>query len=251
MRRLPFTFDDICQESSIQTDCHQLDGRDFGIKIIVPEQLHSSPPFNATAYAYLQLLRNEIFEYGTIEFPNLPLNKTNHTLAQRSPKQHSYSSNPFLTDYCQQPHQDTPSYPTAFWLGKKRQYFATWLMSIQGVVEYKKLCQEHPQLNNEEIHRQLQPKSLDNKTGLLVNHNPGLILIDNSEQHQLYHTRSCQFVAFDQNPEFEEETPMYAFNEIGLLHYIDSLDSRRGDNHKDPEDLQNTKDFMAYEGPLR
>ena len=245
MKRKPFTFDDIKQECDIRTNCYQLDGRSLGLQIFVPQEIQAQHPFNATAYAYLQLLRKEIHEFGTIEFPQLALNKTNHTLAQRSPKQHAYSPNPFLTDYCQQPHQDTPPYPTAFWLAEPRHYFATWLMSFNGLQEFQQLSRSQPELSTEALHRQLQPQSLSNKTGILVNHQPGLILIDNSQHHNLYHTRSCLFPAYDKNPNFETETPMYAFNEIGLLHYIDELDIRRGNEDKDSDDLAAVKEFMA------
>jgi len=40
---------------------------------------------------------------------------------------------------------------------------------------------------------------------------------------------------------------MYAYNEQGLLHYIDQLDSRRGAGDRCDEDLQQVKAFLAGE----
>jgi hypothetical protein len=91
-----------------------------------------SGPYASTAYTFLQQLRGAIREHGLIEFPGLPVNPTNHTLAQRAPWEHAYSQNPYLTGFCQLLHQDTPPYPTAFWLGAERRFFATWVTSRQG-----------------------------------------------------------------------------------------------------------------------
>jgi hypothetical protein len=37
---------------------------------------------------------------------------------------------------------------------------------------------------------------------------------------------------------------MYAFNEVGLLNYIDQLDSRRGQQWRDHEDLAAVRAFL-------
>lgn len=247
MRRQAFTFADIERECHIETDCYQLDGKALGCKVFVPEALQQQYPFNASAYGFLQELRKRIFEFGTIEFPDLPVNKTNYTLAQRSPKEHEYSPNPYMTDICQFPHQDTPPYPTAFWLPDQRRYFATWLMSLQGVKRFHEYCRANPALGIEDLHRDLVPESLQQGIGLLVNQTPGLILIDNSNHRSLYHARTCNFAAVADHPGYKTDAPMYAFNEEGLLHYIDELDIRRGDEGRDPEDAAQVRAFMADE----
>lgn len=247
MHRKPFTFNDILAESTIETGCYRLDGKSLGIKIHVPDALFSQHPYNATAYAFLQQLRAQILEFGTVEFPGLPVNKTNYTLAQRAPKEHGNHPNAYMTDICQQPHQDTPPYPTAFWLDTPRQYFATWVMSLQGLNHAMEYSRSHARFSIEEKHRVLVPQSLANNTGLLFNQSPGLLLIDNSNHHKLYHARTCNFSAVAKNPDYRSDAPMYAFNEIGLLEYIDSLDIYRGDNDKDEYDAQDVKAFMAQE----
>ncbi|TNF34613.1 MAG: hypothetical protein EP312_05985 [Gammaproteobacteria bacterium] len=245
MARTPFTLADIERDCRVQSGIHTLDGRPLGLRITVPAELHAQHPYNASAYAFLQHLRAAIFEYGTLEFPGLPVNRCNHTLAQRSPEQHRYSANPYLTDYYQAPHQDTPPYPTAFWLGAPRRYFGTWVISLQGLHRYSQYTREHPQHDIENIHRALVPESLANGTGLILNREPGLLLIDNSEHRHLYHARSADITALANHPQPSEETPMYAFNEIGLLHYINTLDERRGTQDRDAEDLAETQAFMA------
>lgn len=250
MRRQPFTFSDIEKECAVEAGCYQLDGGVLGCKVSVPQALQQRYPYNGSAYGFLQALREAIFAFGTIEFPGLPLNKTNYTLAQRAPQQHAYSQNPYLTDICQQPHQDTPPYPTAFWLAQPRRFFATWLMSVEGMQAFYAFRQVHPQMPLDEVHRQLVPQSLVQQTGLLVNQQPGLILMDNSEHRQLYHARTCNFAAVAAEPDYKQDAPMYAFNEVGLLHYIDTLDSRRGEEGRDREDLQAVADFLAQEGRL-
>ncbi|HEY9036811.1 MAG TPA: hypothetical protein VIM96_08895 [Pseudomonadales bacterium] len=247
MTRSPFTLADIARECTIETGIHALDGHALGLRITVPAGLHNRYPYNASAYAFLQQLRDAIFEYGTVEFPELPVNPCNHTLAQRSPEQHRYSANPYLTDYCQAPHQDTPPYPTAFWLGAPRQYFATWVMSVAGVTRFLQYRQAHRHETIEAIHRALVPESLNNGSGLLLNRQPGLLLIDNSEHRQLYHARTADFAALANNPAPAEDTPMYAFNEVGLMHYIDTLDERRGPHDRDARDLADMRTFMAAE----
>lgn len=118
MSRVPFNFSDIEAECHLETGSYSLDGRTIGATILVPPGLYHRYPYNATAYGFLQQLRQPIYEFGTIEFPGLPVNKCNHTVAMRHPHQHGYSDNPYLTRFCQDPHQDTPPYPSAFWLGR-------------------------------------------------------------------------------------------------------------------------------------
>ena len=74
MYRPAFSFDDIAAECTVTTGCYRLDGRLLGLRIAVPEALHGCHPFNASAYDFLQQLRKEIFKWGIIEFPGLPLN---------------------------------------------------------------------------------------------------------------------------------------------------------------------------------
>jgi hypothetical protein len=80
-----------------------------------------------------------------------------------------------------------------------------------------------------------------------VNHAPGLILIDNSEHQQLYHARTCRFDAVAQNPHYTEDAPMYAFNEIGLLNYIDTMDEQRGEQDRDAAEQKIISDFISAE----
>ena len=91
------------------------------------------------------------------------------------------------------------------------------------------------------------PESLSDGSGLLLNHEAGLILIDNSDAQRLYHARTCQFAEVEANPDYDSDAPMYAFNEPGLLNYIDQLDSRRGQHDRCAEDLAEVKVFMAQE----
>ncbi len=247
MKRKPFTFSDLQAECRIETECYSLDGRRIGARVFVPTERYTHYPYNASAYVFLQYLRQAIFEYGTIEFPDLPLNKTNHTVAMRHPRQHHYSNNPYLNSFFQQPHQDTPPYPTAFWLDHPRRYSATWVISMEGLQQWSILAEKNPGWSTEAIHRQLVAKTLADGSGLLFTQNPGLFLFDNSERQQLYHARTCNFSATEENPDHREDTPAYAFNEIGLLNYIDTLDSRRGHEDRDDEDLQAVKAFIAQE----
>lgn len=251
MPRQSFTFADLAQECRIETGCYALHGfsnsRRVGAKIFVPHTLFSRYPYNASAYTFLQTLRNEIFEYGTIEFPGLPLNRSNYTIAMRAPREHSYSSNPYLTNECQHLHQDTPPYPTAFWLGEERHYFATWIVSLPGLQRYAQFTREHPGMAMNDVHRTLVPESLAQGTGMVVNHSPGLILIDNSEHQQLYHARTCRFDAVEKNPHYSKDAPMYAFNEIGLLNYIDTMDEQRGMADRDAAEQKIVADFIAEE----
>lgn len=245
MQRQAFTFDDLSRECEIRLGHRHIDGRAIGIEIRVPGPLQDRYPFNASAYAFLQQLRQVIDAAGLIEFPELPVNRTNHTLAQRAPWEHSYSSNPYLTDICQSPHQDTPPFPTAFWLGASRQFFATWLISDRGLAAFVELSKEEPGLDIDTLHRRLVPATLTERTGLLINRSPGLVLLSNGAGQKLYHARTCNFAAVAAAPESSPDTPMYAYNEMGLLQYMDSLDSRRGEADRDPIDLAEVKTFLA------
>lgn len=247
MNRKPFNFNDLQHDCHIETGCYTLDGRTLGARVTVPPELYDRYPYNASAYAFLQELRAAIHQYGTIEFPDLPVNRCNHTVAMRHPYEHGYSDNPYLTRFCQDPHQDTPPYPTAFWLGQPRNYSATWVMSDRGLQDYLDHARQNPDQSTEEIHQQLLPRALGDKSALLLNYDPGLLLIDNSEHQRLYHCRSSRFEAMAQNPDHAVDAPMYSYNEIGLLNYIDVLDSRRGEGHRDAADLAAVKQFMDGE----
>lgn len=248
MARIPFSFKDLEQECRVEFNCYQLDSRALGLKIYVPRELWNRYPFNATAYAFLQQLREQIFDFGTIEFPGLPVNRINHTLAQRAPWEHAYSSNTYMTDYCQQPHQDTPPYPTGFWLDDDRRYFSTWVLSLAGANQFFDYARSNPNLSIEELHKALVAKSLEQKTGLLANQGAGLLLIDNSAHQSLYHARTCNFDVLAQNLDYQADSPMYAYSEIGLLNYIDVLDSRRGSQDRDLGVQAEVKEFMNNEG---
>lgn len=227
----------------------QLDGAALGMRINIPSQLHRQAPFTATAYTYLHALREDIHRHGIVWLPTLPVNKTNHTLAQRSPHQHRYSSNHYLTDICQAPHQDTPPHPTAFWLSGERRFSATWVMGEAGAQRYYQFAQQHPHLGIEQIHRQLVPDSLYNSWGLLINQQAGLILIDNSQHAKLYHARTSHFAAVDALPTdsvaHHTDIPMYAYNVIGLLYYIDQLDEQRGTAHRDAAEIAAIRQRLA------
>jgi hypothetical protein len=249
MTRKPIDFSDIKQDCTIVEGCHRIDGRDFGAQITVPNELRKQWPYNTSAYDFLQFLRPQIQHYGTIEIADLAVNKTNYTLAQRAPQQHGYSSNYYITDRCQSPHQDTPPFPTAFWLDRRRQFFATWIISEQGLQRFSECQRQQPAASIEQIHQQLIDDSLEQQYGILVNQSPGLILIDNSDHHRLYHARTCNFSAQHGQPDFSQDSPMYAFNEVGLLHYIDSLDSRRGDEGRDEKAVAEVAKFIR-DNPL-
>jgi hypothetical protein len=246
MARVPFNFSDLEQDCEISIGHYRLDTRCLGARVQVPAELYGVYPYNGSAYGFLQQLQPAIYELGVIEFPDLPLNKTNFTLAQRAPTEHTYSSNPFLTDRCQQPHQDTPPLPTAFWLDTARRYFATWLLTAAGLRDFATYTASNPHFDLETVHRELVPRSLEAGTGLLLNQTPGLLLIDNSAHQALYHARTCNFSALQQAPTQLIDSPMYAFNEIGLLNYIDQLDSRRGNEGRDVRDLQEVQAFLAH-----
>lgn len=247
MAKAAFTFNDLARECQVESGHYLLDGRQLGLRIVIPEALKSEYPYNGSAYGFLQQLRAEIFASGIVEFPGLPVNPVNHTLIQRAPQQHSYSSNTYMTDRCQSPHQDTPPYPTAFWLNQPRKYFATWVVSQQGMQKFYD-CLDQKLLSVEQIHSYLVPQTLMDKSGLLLNQLPGLLLIDNSSSQNLYHARTCDFTAQASHPGFETDTGMYAFNEVGLLHYIDRLDSRRGGADRDDTEKHQILEFMQKEG---
>lgn len=248
MPRVPFSFADIAAECRVETAVHRLDGRALGARIHVPDALRGRYPYNGSAYGFLQQLRSAILDYGLLEFPDLPLNPQNYTLAQRAPQQHQYSSNPYLTDFCQQPHQDTPPYPTAFWLPAPRRYFATWVMGEPGL--QRVMAAQRNGRTLDEVHRALQAQSVAQGWGLLLNQQPGLLLIDNSAHNGLFHARTGNWTAQRQQPDFDSDTPMYAFNEVGLLHYLDVMDSRRGRAHRHAAEREEVQRFMAAETPF-
>ena len=247
MHNKRFTLADLQQECRVTAGSHRLAGRELGLVIEVPAELQAQYPYNAPVYTLMQQLRQAIFTYGWIVFPGLQFNLCNYTLAQRAPQQHRYSSNPYLTDYCQLPHQDTPPYPTAFGLLQERRFFATWLLTEDAVAHFMALRQQQPGASIDALHRQAVAATLKAQTAILVNQQPGLILIDNSNRQSLYHARTCNFAAIDGQPDVNEDTPMYAFNEIGLLHYIDQLDSQRGMAYRDAGHAQAVQAFMAQE----
>lgn len=246
-KRNAFTLSDIAAECQLQPAIYTLDQRQLGLRIDVPAALQSQYPYNASAYTWLQQLRPSIFEYGIIEFPELALNSCNHTVAMRHPAEHQYSDNPYLNSFFQSPHQDTPPYPTAFWLGGKRRFAATWVMSLQGRNAFAALQADAPTRSLATIHRALIPTLLNQKQSLLLNTRAGLTLLDNSKHNNLYHARTCQFDAVAAQPNACQDTPTYAFNEIGLLHYIEQLDSRRGEHDRDSDDLAIMQAFLQNE----
>ncbi|CAA0094747.1 Uncharacterised protein [BD1-7 clade bacterium] len=243
-----FTFSDIEQDCDIETGVYTLDRKKFGAVIHVPDALKQQYPYNVSAYEFMQQLRQPIFEFGTLELPGLAVNKQNHTLAQRSPFEHSYSSNTYTTDLCQLPHQDCPPYPTAFWLPEQRRFSATWVMSETGLNHFHQHQQAFPSMPIEERHQLLVDRSLEEGWGLLYNQQPGLLLIDNSQHHRLYHARTANFAAMESTDNHQTDTAMYAFNEIGLLQYIDMLDERRGNQDRDAAEVSEVRRFMAEEG---
>ncbi len=243
MKAREFLFSDLCSECRIDTGTHRLNGG-LGVRIVVPPELQRQWPYNAGAYDFLRCLRGSIEEYGIIEFPDLPVNRRNHTLAQRDPSEHTYSRNNYLTTRCQQPHQDTPPHPTAFWLPAPRKYSATWVLTRQGAEAYFKR-QRASGLDDNELHRELVPQFNERGLSTLVNQRPGLVLLDNSEARQLYHARTCNFLALEASTaESLADTPMYAFNEVGLLNYLHSLDERRGEADIDADERARVAERM-------
>ncbi len=233
MQNRAFSWNDIEAECQVTTHCFYIE-KPLGAEIIVPKALQNQYPYNGSVYDWLYFLREEIKQLGYLHFPQLPINKCNYTLAQGAPQQHRYSNNPFMTSWFQEPHQDTPPYPTAFGLEQERRFFATWLLGQEYLYRFFELKQQGMAL--EQIHRQLVPESISNQAGLLINTQPGLSIIDNSDYHPLYHARTCQIEAVKQQPDFDSDAKMYAFNEVGLLYYIDQMDSERGQAFRDEED---------------
>ncbi|MCG8671210.1 MAG: hypothetical protein MI867_17525 [Pseudomonadales bacterium] len=244
-----FSFKDFIRECSIEESCYRLHYksgyRNLGARVSVPRELFNTAPFNRSAYDFLQFFREEIFEFGLIEFPDLPVNLSNYTVAMRSPLEHSYSANPYLTEPCQSPHQDTPPYPTAFWLGEERKLSATWVMTDLAVEAFTEAQRSRNYASIEEIHKALVPKSLEQQSSILLNYRPGLLLIDNSEHHQLYHAKTCRFNNKEFLQDLNHDTPMYTFNEVGLLNYMDSLDEQRGFAHRDQQEAKWVREFNS------
>lgn len=251
MNRPQFSFKDIAEECAIEYDYltlkHSNGVRQFGAKISVKPDQFNNFPYNASAYDFLQFLRQEIYEFGVIEIPGLPINKQNYTVAMKAPAQHSYSSNPYLTEPCQSPHQDTPPYPTAFWLPSERLISATWLLSDLGAQRFHHYRQRHREQSIEKAHEVLVPQTIEAQEGLLVNYQPGLILIDNSQHHQLYHAKTQRFENIKMGISIETDTPMYSFNEQGLLNYMDSLDEQRGPANKNQQEAFAVAEFLQRE----
>lgn len=246
MSNSTFTFHDIEQDCHIESGQYSLGGRALGLRIHVPQALYEKAPYNCSAYRWMQQLRSLIYDCGIVEFPGLPVNKCNYTLAQCAPQQHSYSDNPYLTDLCQSPHQDIPPYPSAFWLEEKRKYSATWLLSSEGANNFYRAAARR-ELSIDELHRTLLPASLADGHGALINREPGLTLLDNSAQQSLYHARTCNFSALESARPPITDTPMYAYNEPGLLQHIDQLDSRRGAAHRNAIEREQVREFLAAE----
>ncbi len=242
-----FTLNDLLQECDTCEGHHCIDGQRLGLKIFIPQELYSSFPFNVTVYDFIQQLRGEIFEYGIIEMPSLPFNRCNYTLSQKDPTEHSYSQNSYTTDFCQAPHQDTPPYPTAFGLLSPRKHSATWVMKTVMLERFYQYQAQHRSLSVDELHQQLIQKSLDEGSSILVNQEPGLLLIDNSDHQSLYHARTSLVDQSDRYCKIRHDSPVYAFNEIGLLNYIDSLDEHRGDEFRSESEKQRVIQFLESE----
>lgn len=248
--RVQFTLHDLLAECTSDVGVYRLDDgaeRRLGLRVHVPPGLMGRGPYASTAYSFLQQLRGAIHEHGLIEFPGLPVNPTNHTLAQRAPWEHAYSQNPYLTGFCQSLHQDTPPYPTAFWLGAERRFFATWVTSRQGPRRLDAAQRAARAATVDALHEALVPASLNEGWGALVNHRPGLLLLDNSEACGLYHARTCLPGAGAAARALEPDAPSFAFNEVGLLEYIDTLDERRGAEHRCADDRAEVLAFLRHE----
>lgn len=248
--RVPFRLADLLAECASEVGVYALRDGDrpaLGLRIHVPAALLRTYPYSGTAYGFLQQLRADIQTHGLIEFPGLPVNATNHTLAQRAPWEHGYSQNPFLTGFYQDLHQDTPPLPTAFWLDGPRRYFATWVTSREGMRRLREAQRGVPGRSLSELHAELVPTSVAEGWGALVNHQPGLLLLDNSDTCALYHARTARSEADGAAREAVPEPPSYAFNEVGLLQYIDTLDERRGEAHRSAEDRAQVIAFLSDE----
>lgn len=246
--RVPFTFEDIAAECSVDYECHALgdDGARLGARVHVPPELFSAPIYRSSAYAFMQQLRAAIAEHGLIEFPNLPLNPQNHTLAQRAPSEHEYSSNPFLTGLCQRLHQDTPPYPTAFWLGAARRASATWVACASAAAEFNRATAHLGDADLPAAHAQWVPRLVTEGRATLVNRAAGLVLLDNSEAQRLFHCRTNVVDGERPAPPATAEAPLHAFNEMGLLQHM-QLDERRGTAHFCEEERRRIAEFVAQE----
>ena len=250
-----FTFNDLAADCKIEQHCYDLNNRNgvkkLGLRIHVPPALFDCHPYSASAYTFMQQLRELIFEFGIVEFPNLPVNKSNYTLAQRAPEQHLYSDNTYLTDHCQLPHQDIPPYPSGFWLEKPRQFSATWIMSDIAAQQFNDFSKSNSSITINEMHKQFIAQSMETKQSVLRNREPGLLLLDNSPRQSLFHARTCIFEAWEKmtrNNDTEiADSPMYAFNEPGLLQHIDFLDSRRGMEFRNQREQESVRQFIAKE----
>lgn len=234
MPKTTLTWQDIEQECRIEYGIYLL-GQARGARVFIPTELQRQAPYNTSIYQFFAALREQIKAFGIIEFPQFTFNKINYTLAQAAPWQHQYSHNPFMTSWWQEPHQDTPPYPTAFGLEEERSFFATWLMTEKVVRDYF----SHPAATIEEKHRLLVPQSLAQGEAVLINQQAGLTLIDNSGD--LYHARTCTMSTQNPHLNAEQDSPMYAFNEVGLAFYMQQLDSQRGDAFRDNEEQQRIK----------
>lgn len=249
--RKTFTFNDFVQPCHLEEKIYQLKykscTRNLGARITIPEELMGAYPYNVSAYDFLQFFRKQIFEFGIIEIPQLPLNLSNYTVAMLAPEEHQYSQNPYLNERCQSPHQDTPPYPTAFWLGDERKLSATWVLTDLAVEQFFDERKASPQKSIETIHRTIVPKTIEDQSSLLLNYQPGLLLIDNSNHHQLYHAKTCRFENRELTPTLQHDNPMYSFNEVGLLNYMDNLDEKRGQQNKDEEEKDWVREFLRIE----
>ena len=90
-------------------------------------------------------------------------------------------------------------------------------------------------------------QSITQGQAILVNHTPGLLLIDNSSAQNLYHARTTKLDHLDSFCKLRHDSPLFAFNEIGLMHFIDQLDEQRGQQHRDSKLSKEILDFMRQE----
>lgn len=254
--RAAFTFDDIAADCRIDYGCHAVGdlGLRLGARVHVPPALFDTALYRSSAYAFMQQLRAAIAEHGLIEFPALPLNPQNHTLAQRAPAEHGYSSNPFLTGLCQRLHQDTPPYPTAFWLGAKRYASATWVVCASAADEFNRATAHLPDAELPRAHTHWVPRLVAEGRATLVNREPGLLLLDNSDAQRLFHCRTNVVDGLRPARPVTQDAPLHAFNEMGLLQRM-QLDERRGEAHFCEEERRAIAEFVAREqaaeGPAR
>lgn len=242
--RTRFTINDIFALTKPTEGCYQLDAKTLGLRLDcqgIDDALLKRP-----VYDFLLYLRQDIFKYGVIELQNLDFNLCNYTLGQGAPIEHQGNPNPYMTAHCQDLHQDTPPYPTAFGLKAPRQFYATWLTNeaqMQEFYQQKASSQE----TLEQLHQRLVPTSLENQSGFLINQKPGLTIIDNSQANKLYHARTANFKAIEQAGNFSQDSKMYAFNEVGLLQHLRQLDIYRGNEHINLEEIERVKQLVQQE----